>query len=519
MKHIKIPFEQTGSFSKMFLDYISGEEALKPFYACSPQLENFEQQIRCKEKQFTSEQRQILADTLTQQYHHISTPPTSQIELLREGNTFTVTTGHQLNIFTGPLYFLYKIVAVINLTKKLKATYPDYNFVPVYWMATEDHDFEEISFFNAFGNKYQWEHPSPSGAVGRLNLDGIEQILNRIQDMPAFFKEAYTQHENLTDATRYFVHHLFGEEGLICVDADHAQLKQSLKPAIKKDIKDNLPYQLVTQTDETLEVAGYKSQIFVRPINFFYMEGNIRERIEKIGNEYVIVDTDLRFSEREMDQLIEEHPERFSPNVVLRPFYQEVILPNLAYLGGPAEVIYWLQLKSEFDEMGVPFPILMPRSFALLLSEKEESKLNRFGFDVEDIFKSEHDLKNEFIQKHSEKDYELKEEAALLDTLYAQIMEKAKAVDPALETHVKAEQHRVSKRFEHTINKLRKSEQRNLLEGIEQILKVKQAAFPAGAPQERKDNMLNFYIKDKELIQKLLDSFDPLDYSFNILID
>ena len=153
-----ISYQNSGYFSALMNDYLDQKSTLQSLYNRFPTLENFEAQIIEKKKNFNEASRATLVSVLQQQYATVATSAlTNQnIDALNNPNTFTVTTGHQLNLFSGPLYFLYKIISTINLTKELKAKYPTYNFVPIYWMATEDHDFEEINYFNFKGKKFRW---------------------------------------------------------------------------------------------------------------------------------------------------------------------------------------------------------------------------------------------------------------------------------------------------------------------------------------------------------------------------
>ena len=152
-----IPFKKTGYFSNLICDYLDAKESLFPFYERPPQIDKFAEQIRAKQN-FPSSHREVLFSVLKNQYREIDISEDTKvnISLLREVSTYTVVTGHQLNLFTGPLYFLYKIISTINLTKELKLANPENNFVPIYWMATEDHDFDEINYFNFRGKKLQW---------------------------------------------------------------------------------------------------------------------------------------------------------------------------------------------------------------------------------------------------------------------------------------------------------------------------------------------------------------------------
>ena len=297
------------------------------------------------------------------------------IQSLSESNTFTVTTGHQLNIFTGPIYFLFKLVTTINLSKKLKEYYPDFHFIPVYWMASEDHDFEEISYFNMFGEKYQWA-TGQTGAVGRFDPSSLADVLYQIDENVELFEKAYGRFHTLAGSVRFYVNELFGSEGLVVVDGDDSELKAQFATVTKDDILNQNAHQRVNETNKQLINLGYKLQASSRPINFFYLD-DFRRRIICEGENFKVLGSKIKFSKQEILSEIEHYPERFSPNVIMRPLYQEMILPNLAYLGGPAEIIYWLQLKGVFDYYKIEFPIIMPRNFGMIIHQKIAKKINQ----------------------------------------------------------------------------------------------------------------------------------------------
>ena len=374
-----IPFKNAGYFSDLICNYIDKKSELKPFYNNLPTVKNFKKQLEEKEKNFPKANRAVLYKALTEQYKGTDTSNKTQdnIALLAKSNTFTIVTGHQLNLFTGPLYFLYKIISTINLTEQLKKEYPAYHFVPIYWMATEDHDFDEINYFNLNGKKLQWSKKA-TGAVGRLDTDGLKDVFdamdselgnsNNAAALKRLFKAAYLEHESLTEATRFLANELFGAYGLVILDGDDTKLKKLLVPYAKKDILENLAFKKVTSKILDLEGLGTKYGVQVNPreINYFYLKDSIRERlIEKNGHFYVN-DSDISFTEAQLIAELESYPERFSPNVIARPLYQEVILPNLCYIGGGGEIAYWLELKSMFEAMQVPFPILLLRNSVLV---------------------------------------------------------------------------------------------------------------------------------------------------------
>lgn len=485
MNHKTHSFASLNAFSKLLLDYLAEKPELKAFYGNGPQLAKFKDQI-AEKKSFPSANRAVLQTVLTEQYAAIGAEMPAVD--LRDENTFTVTTGHQLNIYTGPLYVIYKLVSTINLARALQNAYPAQRFVPVYWMATEDHDFEEINHFFAFGTKYEWKTPQ-KGAVGRFNLSDFPKIPLRNE----IFDKAYSEGKTLSEAVRIYMHALFGAEGLVCLDADDKRLKSIFAPIMEADLKQQVHEPIVRATTEKLEALGYKTQVSARPVNLFELTENDRIRLE-VGDSVDITHT--------------------SPNVILRPLYQEVILPNLAYIGGPAEVAYWLQLKGIFDLHQVPFPILLPRNFAIVKTQKQAEKAEKLGLSLADLFKNELALRRDFVAGRTTHQLDTDGEAQALQPILAVLASRAKAIDPTLEASVLAEKARWMKGLEHLAKKLKRAEERNQGDEVRQVLALKEALFPAGEWQERHTNFLEFASDHPYFIQDLLKTFDPLNFEF-----
>jgi bacillithiol biosynthesis cysteine-adding enzyme BshC len=515
----KISFPETNAFTSFFLDYIRKHPQLKKFYGRFPEVSNFKEQIKDKAASFPRQHREVLVKALQGQYKNytIADAVKNNLEALRTEQTFTVTTGHQLNIFTGPLYFIYKIVTVINACKQLKQAYPEHNFVPVYWMASEDHDFDEIKYFKFNGKKYTWESKQ-TGAVGRFNPTELEALLKELPEGLAIFRKAYLKHKTLSDAVRFYVNELFGTEGVVVVDADSKELKALFKTAIREDVLDQVPKKLVDRTNAELEKLGYDPQVNGRDINFFYLDGSLRSRLEKENDQYRVVETDLSFSRKQVEEMIESSPEKFSPNVILRPLYQEMILPNLAYVGGPSEVVYWLQLKEVFVHYKIPFPILMPRNFAMVLDAPTVRKFEKTGLDLTELFYEKNYLFNHFAVKFSRNKIKLNGEKEAIQQYFQTIRQQAEAFDKTLGPMVGAETQRAIKSLEKIEHKLLRSEKRFQSDKLQQVEAVKDALFPNGSLQERTDNFLNFYLQDSKFIQKLIEHFDPLDFRFTVLL-
>lgn len=514
----KVSLADARAFSSFFLDYINGQEKLKPFYNRFPLLSNFRDQLAEKTQAFPSENRNVLVHSLKKQYEGFTISPQLETSLasLSDSKTFTVTTGHQLNIFTGPLYFIFKIVTVINACAKLKAQHPGFNFVPVYWMASEDHDYDEIKYFRLQGKKYTWE-TEQTGAVGRFNTKGLDKLAADIPGDNPVFRQAYAKRKTLADATRHYVNELFGSKGLVVVDADNRELKELLVPVIREDVLERRVKPLVERADKGLQALGYKTQIFCRDINFFYLADGVRSRIEFGGDRYNVVDTGLSFSKAEIEELIAREPEKFSPNVILRPLYQETILPNIAYVGGPAEVIYWLQLKEVFDHFKVPFPMLMPRNFGMVIEHEVARKWSKTELGVADLFEDPNTLFNKWTLAHTVHDLSVEAEQRDLAALFGRLQKRARDIDVTLGQFVEANAKRAMKSLEKTGQKMLRAERRRESDKLRQIAEVKESLFPNGGLQERTDSFLNFYHRDPDFIERLIEHFDPFDFQFNVL--
>jgi bacillithiol biosynthesis cysteine-adding enzyme BshC len=514
----KISFQETGQFSTLFLDYIKGDQNVKRFFNLYPTLDNFE--VQFKNKKFSDQKRKNLHLALKQQYLCFNVSPglEKNISSLLNKNTFTVTTGHQLNLFTGPLYFIYKIVSIINTAKILNEKYSDCHFVPVYWMNSEDHDFQEINHFNLFGKKIVWDSDQ-KGAAGRFKTPGIEKLFQDISEKIPLMEEAYLKHNTLADAHRYLVNELFGSEGLIILNSDDKILKSEFKDIIKDELVSQTSFRLINETNKDLESKGYPIQVHPREINLFYLDDGIRERIVKEGEIFKVLNTDLSFTKEQIFSLVDSDPEKFSPNVVTRPLYQESILPNLAYTGGPGELIYWLQYKNVFEHYDLECPILMPRNFMLVIPKAIYKKTVKLGISLTDLFLPMDKLKSKFIEMKKDKDLDIKIEERELEEMFGKLSLKVSLLDKSLEGFVLAERQKALKILEGIEKKVRKAYEDKLKVEIDQLIAAKTKLFPGDGLQERTDNFLNFYLNDPAFLEKLKNSIQPFDFSFHILTD
>lgn len=522
-----ISYQNSGYFTPMMNDYLNQESSLQSFYNRFPTIENFEKQIKEKQQNYNSENREILVSVLNQQYNTISISELTKnnISSLLKDNTFTITTGHQLNLFTGPLYFLYKIISAIKLTSELKEKYPNYNFVPIYWMATEDHDFEEINYFNFKGKKFKWNKES-TGPVGRLSTEGLQELIavfekelgsgSNANEIKKMFESAYANTDSLSNSTRKLANNLFGSHGLVIIDADNSELKRQFIPYIKEELLQNTSFKCVSETVEKLK--KYPTQVNPREINLFYIEDNLRERILFEEGVFKINNTKTTFSQNGLLELLETNPEKFSPNVILRPLYQEVILPNLCYIGGGGEIAYWLELKSTFEAFKCTFPILLLRNSALLVTKKQGEKIEKLQLSWEQLFAKQEELINHKVKEIAEIPIDFTAQKLALQKQFSDLLAIANKTDKSFLGAVKAQEAKQVKGLENLEKRFLKAQKKKYHSELERIIDLQNELFPNQSLQERYANFSEFYIENGELlIQKLFNKLDPLDTNFTIL--
>lgn len=520
----KIPLSSTGFFSKIVLDYINGSESLSLFYSHPPILSSFENVIR--EKQNENIDRLKLVEVLYRQYHNAGIHEAdAQIQLFTLADTFCVVTAHQLNIFTGPLYVIYKTISTINACKLLKQNYPQHNFIPVFWLGSEDHDFAEINHFTVFNKILTWQDTS-NGATGRINPASLETVLQEVKailgesenakKIYSIFHKAYTGSATLAQAARKYLHTLFGKEGLVVVDGDDFDFKHTCKDIILDEIINKSSNSIVTETNALLS-EKYSIQANPRDINLFYLKENQRERIiydaeKKI---YTMLHTDISFTQEEVISEIKTHPEHFSPNVILRPLFQQKVLPALAYIGGGGEIAYWLQLKQLFAYHNISFPVLMLRNSALIIDKNTSPKMRKLKLSLQDIFLEEDALIKKYITENASATINLSEQKQELEKIFKSILSQAIQVDTSLENTVLAEKQNLLNSFQKLESKLLKAEKQKSEGAVQKIKGIKGKLFPQGNLQEREDNFMQFYVSSgNNFFSALYAGFNPFEQDF-----
>lgn len=499
-KHTSIPFSNLESIPQLVKDFLAQkvEGYEDKFYS----FENISKQISDKKQSFTTTQRKILVEALTDQHlaNRLTESQKQNLVALSSPNTFTVTTGHQLNLFTGPAFFIYKIMQTIRIAEEVSFQNDGFNVVPIFWMASEDHDFEEINHFQTENEYYETKAKS-GGPVGRIKVEDdyfIKSFEEEFKDtvfgteLILLLKKAYKKGQTLATATRILVQELFGKYGVLILDGDDVRLKRQMVEVFKSELFEEKLFSTTKNQVDSLAGQYGKVQVNPREINLFYLDAE-RNRIEAVGNYFTVVDSDLSFSKEEIVKELETHPEKFSPNALLRPIFQETVLPNLAYIGGNAEIMYWLELKPYFTSINLPFPVLVPRNSLLFLDSKTISKIEKEGLKVEDFFRNFAEVTKSLLLDNNEILCLLDASESIIANQFDEISKNAVQTDKTFGSLVDAEKTRQIKAFKRMRKRLLRAEKIKQQEKLQRLEDLFLNVHPGRSWQERVYNFSVFY--------------------------
>jgi bacillithiol biosynthesis cysteine-adding enzyme BshC len=352
-------------------------------------------------------------------------------------------------------------------------------------------------------------------------IDEIKKYFNTgIEDekeLLAIFQNAYKANQNLADATRYIVNELMGRFGIVCIDGNEARLKSLYKDVLKDELLHQHSFKIVSNTIDKLSI-NYHGQAKPRELNLFHKKYNsYRERIELNEGVYQVVNSDLNFTAQEMLAELENHPEHFSPNVILRPMYQETILPNIAFVGGGGELAYWMQLKDLFTNYHVQFPILFLRNSLLFIDEKSSTQIDKLGLTLEQLFMPTNELNNLLLAKNNVI-HQLKEYEKNIELQLNEMVQLAATVSVPLEESVKAHRQKNLNIVNRIHEKFAAHIKRKEVDTYSKIAFIKENLFPNNSLQERHDNVISLYkMYGKNLFDILLENEEGFGEEFIVL--
>ncbi len=516
-QHIK----QFSSFSQAF-----GNQSAFGQFLTAPlnSISDLEVQAQKKKEVYSSEKRKKLVTVWNRQIgSYASESQLENLKLLENENTFTITTGHQLTLFAGPLYLIYKVLHVVRLSEEFNKSQSAFKAVPVFWMASEDHDFDEVKSTQLFNQKLTWES-GQTGPVGRFNMEDFNEVKSQFS---AFFEGKETEINALLsiaekpDYAAYqqeFISKLFAEFGVLVLQPDDRDLKREFIPVVLREISSDLANHAVQNMNKLVEAAGYKPQAHSRDCNLFYLKAGERLRIEPTANGLAI---DGKVYTREaLAELVEQEPENFSPNVILRPVYQETILPNLVYVGGGGEMAYWIQLKGVFEVHQTLFPLIQQRVSLQLIDGTLKKRMDKLNWPNERFFEPREDLKKLFLKENEGDDLDLSTLYKEFDTLRTTMIEKAKSIEATLESFAEAETVRMKKQLESFEQRLVKQLKQRHEQVLQSIDFISERIIPENSLQERYFHWLQFAPSGayNELLKRIHAEIDPFEAAL-IVVD
>ena len=516
MLKLTYSFDELKMSSKLVRDLIQEDSLTSEFVDDYFSFDNIKNQV--EKNRFTSEKRTVLVKQLIVQNESLALSAKSKdnLKALEFENSYTITTGHQLNLMTGPLYSIYKVVQVVQITERLKKENPESHFVPVFWMATEDHDFEEINHINLFGNKIEWVKDGQLDSIaGRITTDSINSFLDPIREkfqnpesvtIVTKFLSFYSATKNLQEATRALMNELFADYGILIIDGDDRELKKLFVPIVQKEIKEQFVFKSVSHTNEALAAKNYHQQVYVRGCNLFFIdENNRRHRIKEDGGSFAVAENKL--SKQELVALLSDKPESFSPNALMRPLYQEAILPNLAYVGGGGEIAYWLQLKSTFEAAELTFPMLKVRDSVLLVQQNQLDVLNELNLDLLDLKLGVDQIIKDIALKEAGDDLDISPIVNQIENAKNDLLNQAASIGKGMDGMIKAEFSKFSKSLDKIAAKMVKAEKGKFEKVQKQVQRIANSFFPNGGFQERYENALPYLVKDTDFVNKIMANF------------
>jgi len=522
MNVARIPWNKTTLLSKLVGDYMAGNPNTSAFFHTAPNLESI--QHFALNRKFDDNARKLLVDVLSSQYNQSGLAIPDNVKLLSNENTFTVTTGHQLCLFGGPAYFIYKIVSTIKLANQLSQKYPKLNFVPVFWMATEDHDVDEIDHVTLHSKSIRATFSKPF-VTGRLNTapaqEALEIFINHLgvsspaAELANILIKAHKQ-PNHSQATRAWVHALFQKHGLVIIDGDDSALKQPFLSIVEREINEEITSKEVSITNQNLVTSGYHAQVNPREINLFYLNGGDRNRIIKEQNGGIRTESGLELN---IDTL-KAAPHDISPNVLLRPVYQEIILPNVAYVGGGGEIAYWLQLKGLFEALNLMMPALVLRDSIAWMHPIGNRWQATTQLNDDELFLPIEAQRNMVLERAGYHRLPFEAEKTALQVALNMVSNKIEAVNPSLEFSAMALKTDTINRFKVLEDKIWREVKKREKEKLEVVNKLRDALLPNGGLAERTESAFN-YIGSFATIDKWLDFLlsiaNPTDVTIKLI--
>lgn len=537
-----INFSDIPGHQNLFLDYLYEFENVADFFAND--FRNRENYLKIFRS--ISESRQDFAsripDIISNQYANLnpSGKTVQNIKKLADKKTLAIVTGQQLGILGGPLYTFYKIITAIKLSQFLSERYDDYNFVPVFWLEGDDHDFNEVRTIKIIddnnslvtvGYKEEIEEDDLKQSVGLIKLDNsindfftaLEKELKETEFKSPLLqqlKNCFQEGRTFKDAFRDLIFNYFDNYGLVIFDPQTDEVKQLLKPIFKKEINDfRIHTEQLVHVSATLEEL-YHAQVKVKPVNLFLRVDEGRHSIEPVENEFRLRRKRKSYTQEQLLEVLENEPDKFSPNVLLRPICQDYLLPTAFYIAGPSEIAYFAQLKPLYELYNIVEPIIYPRSSLTILENSIAGSLDKFSIGINDVFVDVENVKKRIINsvEQSSVDEMFSDISNQLENSFDQLKEKLFDLDKTIADSSNRYRDKILGTIAELKSKAEKAQQKKYEVTLRQIDRAAVHLFPNSNLQEREINFVYFVNKyGDEFLKRIFDELQINKFEHQVI--
>ncbi|TVR18071.1 MAG: bacillithiol biosynthesis cysteine-adding enzyme BshC [Balneolaceae bacterium] len=513
MKSNSIPFQKL-PFTSLYKSYISDFEKVESFFEFNP-FDEKEIKNRLEDYRFNGNRDECVHFLQHFNAQFTDLPEVEKsIQKLSTDDAVAVVTGQQLTLFGGPLFTVFKILTAIKTAAHIEQTYGK-PAVPVFWLADEDHDYEEIATAGVFDRDELIqislkstldEFPRVGEIVFDDQISALKEELKSVlyetdfsDDLWTLLDDCYHSGSTIRDSFGKLILRLFSKHGVILGGSNSKQAKELTRDALKKSVShsDQL-YDSLNKVSSKLFEAGFHTQVHVQESNLFWIDDDgVRRKIHAEGDNWFSEGSVKSLHTGALLNLIENSPEKFSPNVFLRPILQNFLLPGAVYVAGPGEVAYYAQMKDFYREFGLSMPIIMPRFSATMVESAIDRVLPKLPFSLEEYSKRIEDLESEYINSSDAADPEpiFKTWKKEFEQISRPRIDEISAIDQSL----KGTSEKVRANLLTELDKLKGKVYRSLKEQdkvqLERIRKVKSQLFPGGNLQERE--ILFIYFMNK----------------------
>ena len=519
--------------TRLMEDYSFHYDRIQNFFEYNPyQLDSWKQRCNWLDRHPLTHRAELVEGLRTYNERIGNTPlALSNVEKLSKQEAVVIIGGQQAGLMTGPMLVIHKAFTILKLAETMSEDL-NRDVIPVFWIASEDHDYEEVNHtFVQSSNEIQqvklsWI-PNRKASVGDLQIpneffeSAVEQYFSRLPDSPykgelkEQLKAFAHSSDTLSDFFAKMMSWLFGDKGLVLVDSADSFIRKLQKPIMREFLSTDFTSTLKA-TEGQLLSSGYHSQVHLadNSVHLFLKHEEERKLLVRKGNVLSTKDEVAQYPTEELIGLVTNQPDLFSSNVISRPIMQESLFPVLGFVGGPGEIAYWAQLKSVFHHFDMQMPVVYPRLTFTIIERHIEKYMNKFNVSFQEACYQWDVRKNLWLmeQLNGDVDQQFVDFAEQLKEVYDSFTTQLESREPGLKNLISSNRERILAHVDFLYRKTKESNEDRHYYGLSQWEQIRDALMPLEKPQERVYNIwgyLNQYGMD------LLDDLFQQNISLN----